>query len=176
MREIIYYVATSLDGYIAGPEEDITLFTNEGNGVQQYLQDLQAFDTVIMGRKTYEFGYKFGLKPGAPAYPHMRHYIFSSSLVLDNAHEKVQVVPIDLDLIDQLKQEEGTPIYCCGGGEFAAWLLEHDLIDVLKVKLNPIVLGGGTPLFGNSQKAFKGQLESSTIYEGGLIFNTYRLK
>ncbi len=176
MREIIYYVATSLDGYIAGPEEDISLFAYEGNGVQQYQKDLLDFDTVIMGRKTYEFGYKFGLQPGAPAYPHMRHYIFSSSMVLENADEKVKVVPMNLDLIHQLKAEEGTPIYLCGGGEFAAWLLEHDLIDVLKVKLNPIVLGGGTPLFGSSTKAFKGRLESSENYEGGLMFNTYRLK
>ncbi|NRB51312.1 MAG: dihydrofolate reductase [Saprospiraceae bacterium] len=175
MREIIYYVATSLDGYIAGPDEDISLFAFEGNGVEQYQKDLQGFDTVIMGRKTYEFGYKFGLQPGAPAYPHMRHYIFSSTMVLENADEKVKVVPMDLKLIQQLKAEEGTPIYLCGGGEFAAWLLAHDLIDVLKVKLNPIVLGGGTPLFGSSTKAFKGRLESSESYEGGLMFNTYRL-
>jgi dihydrofolate reductase len=175
MREIIYYVATSLDGYIAGPNEDISLFAYEGNGVQQYQKDLLDFDTVIMGRKTYEFGYKFGLQPGAPAYPHMRHYIFSSSLVLENTDEKVKVVPLDLDLIHQLKAEQGTPIYLCGGGEFAAWLLENDLIDVLKIKLNPIVLGGGIPLFGASKKAFTGELESSVQYEGGLIFNTYRL-
>jgi len=33
-----------------------------------------------MGKNTYEFGYKFGLKPGQRAYPHMTHYIFSNSL------------------------------------------------------------------------------------------------
>lgn len=175
MREIIYYVATSLDGYIAGPNGDISLFAYEGNGVEQYQKDLLAFDTVIMGRKTYEFGYQFGLQPGAPAYPHMRHYIFSSSLVLENADEKVKVVPLDLGLVHQLKAEEGTPIYLCGGGELAAWLLRHDLIDILKIKLNPIILGGGIPLFGGSQKAFKGTLESSVSYEGGLLFNTYRI-
>lgn len=36
----------------------------KGDGVARYLKDLEAFDTVIMGRNTYEFGYKFGLKPG----------------------------------------------------------------------------------------------------------------
>lgn len=65
MRKITYYVAISLDGFIAGPDGDISGFVQQGEGVNQYLQDLQAFDTVIMGRKTYEFGYAYGLQPGS---------------------------------------------------------------------------------------------------------------
>lgn len=175
MREIIYYVASSLDGYISGPEEDVSLFVGEGNGVTQYLNDLQAFDTVIMGRKTYEFGYKFGLEAGQPAYPHMEHYIVSETLSFENAHEKVHVISLDLDFIQSLKEEEGAPIYLCGGGELAAWCLEHDLIDTLKIKLNPILLGDGVPLFGSSQKSWKGQLLSSEAYDGGLLINTYKM-
>jgi dihydrofolate reductase len=57
MRKIIYYVACSLDGFIAGEQEDISGFVSGGNGVDKYLSDLAAFDTVIMGRNTYEFGY-----------------------------------------------------------------------------------------------------------------------
>lgn len=78
MKKIIYYVATSIDGFISGLNEDISGFLPDGNGVQKYLDDLKEFKTVIMGRKTYEFGYKYGLKPGSPAYPHMDHYIFSN--------------------------------------------------------------------------------------------------
>ena len=84
MPKIIYYVASSLDGFIAGPEDDISDFAAGGSGVDQYLSDLQNFKTVIMGRRTYEFGYQYGLKPGQPAYPHMEHFIFSSSLQLAN--------------------------------------------------------------------------------------------
>ena len=50
----------SLDGFIVGPEDDISGFTADGAGIDHYLEDLKDFDTVIMGRKTYEFGYKFG--------------------------------------------------------------------------------------------------------------------
>ena len=79
MRRIIYYVATSIDGFISGPNGDIKGFEHlqESSGIAKYLQDIQNFETVIMGRKTYEFGYNFGLKPGEPPYPHMDHYIFS---------------------------------------------------------------------------------------------------
>ena len=82
MRHIVYYVATSLDGYISGPKGDISGFngTAESDGIIKYFADLKNFDTVIMGRNTYEFGYKFGLKPGERAYPHMEHLIFSNSL------------------------------------------------------------------------------------------------
>jgi len=176
MRKIIYYVASSLDGYIAGKQHEIDRFVAEGNGVQQYLQDLQAFDTVIMGRATYEFGYQFGLKPGQPAYPHMKHYIFSSTLAFAETHEKVNVVPLDIEKIKALKQEEGTDIYLCGGGQFAGWLLDHELIDVLKLKLNPIVLGEGIPLFGESTKAFSSTLATSQAFENGLIISTYELE
>ena len=77
MKKIIYYVAVSLDGFISGPNEDISKFASHGAGVDKYLEDLKEFKTVIMGRKTYEFGYKFGLVPGQPAYGHMEHFIFS---------------------------------------------------------------------------------------------------
>lgn len=111
MRRIIYYVATSLDGYIAGPNEDISGFVPEGSGVTQYLEDLKGFDTVIMGRNTYEFGYQYGLKAGSLAYPHMRHYIFSSSLQLDEKDPNLHICSLELGKIKELKSEEGTDIY-----------------------------------------------------------------
>src|SRR5690349_8695871 len=133
MRKIVYYAATSLDGFICGPNEDISGFVGEGNGVTRYFEDLGAYDTVIMGRNTYEFGYKFGLKPGQKAYQHMTHYIFSNTLQLEKADPNVHVCPIELEKIEKLKAETGTDIYLCGGGAFAGWLLDNDLIEVLKI-------------------------------------------
>ncbi|MEN0046518.1 MAG: dihydrofolate reductase family protein [Bacteroidota bacterium] len=173
MRQIIYYVASSLDGYIAGKNGDISQFIQQGKGVEQYLHDLQAFDTVIMGRHTYEFGYQYGLEAGKKAYPHMKHHIFSNSLVFDNADEGVHVEALDIARIDALKQAEGSDIYLCGGGVFAGWLLDHGKIDVLKLKLNPIVLGEGTPLFGNAKTTAKLALQSTESFEDGLQIITF---
>ncbi len=176
MRKIVYYVATSLDGYISGPEDDISMFAQRGNGVDQYLSDLQHFDTVIMGRKTYEFGYNFGMKPGDAPYGNMQHYLFSSSLELPEANENIHICPMDVDMVHQLKSKEGTDIYLCGGGAFAGWLLDHELIDVLKIKLNPIILGEGVPLFGESKKAHRLELTQTQLYEEGLQIMTYNVK
>jgi dihydrofolate reductase len=168
MRKIVYYVATSLDGFICGPNEDISGFVGEGDGIDKYLSDLAEYDTVIMGRNTYEFGYKFGLKPGQKAYPHMTHYIFSNTLQLSDPDPGVHVCQVDSEKVRELKAEMGTDIYLCGGGTFAGWLLDNDLIDVLKIKLNPIILGQGVRLFGNSRRDLKLELINTELFDKGL--------
>lgn len=178
MRKIIYYVATSLDGYIAGPNGEISGFANQvqGDGVKKYFEDLQNFDTVIMGRKTYEFGYQYGLEAGQLAYPHMDHFIFSKTLVFENQNDKIQVCDLDISIIKALKEKEGSDIYLCGGGDFAAWLLEHEMIDVLKIKLNPLVLGDGIRFFGASKKQYQLTLLETEIFEEGLQIITYKME
>ncbi len=176
MQKIVYYVASSLDGYITGPNEDISQFVLQGPGVDQYQADLQAFKTVIMGRKTYEFGFQYGLPPGQPAYPHMEHYIFSDTLQLDNLAPTVHIEKRSLDRVRAIKAAADTDIYLCGGGQFAGWLLEHGLIDQLKLKLNPVVLGDGIPLFGDSKATKQWQLKAQESFSDGLQILTYDLK
>ena len=174
MRKIVYYVATSLDGFIANLDQGIEGFVG-GSGVEKYLSDLQGFDTVIMGRNTYEFGYRFGLQPGQPAYQNMKHYIFSRHLVFENPHPDVFVVKPNIDFIWQLKSQPGSEIYLCGGGDFAGWLLENEMIDTLKLKLNPLILSEGIRLFGSSKKKINLELQDSNAYDQGLHIMTYSI-
>lgn len=175
MRDIVYYVAASLDGFISGPDGDISGFSAEGNGVDQYLNDLKNYDTVIMGRNTYESGYKFGLKPGDLAYPHMEHYIFSDNLKFEKKAKALHLKKIDINHIYELRNQKGSDIYLCGGGQFAGWLLEHEQITHLKLKLNPFVSGSGVKLFGSSTKFYKTELIDSNLYDDGLQIMTYQL-
>ena len=98
MRKLVYHVATTLDNYIAHEDGSIGGFAafGEGDHVIDYLESLKGYDTVVMGKATYEFGYQFGLQPGQPAYPHMVHYIFSDHLNLENADPNVHVKKINL--------------------------------------------------------------------------------
>jgi dihydrofolate reductase len=175
MRKIVYYVASSIDGFISGLNDDISGFVGAGNGVDKYLADLANFDTVIMGRNTYEFGYQYGLQPGQPVYPNMKHYIFSNSLKLENPNPQVQIKRLNVSEIDKLQMEEGTDIYLCGGGRFAGWLLDNQKIDILKLKLNPLILGEGIKLFGNSSSKYKLKLVDSSCYENGLQIMTFNV-
>lgn len=176
MPKIIYYVATSLDGYISGPDGDISGFVGEGSGLERYLEDLKGFSTVIMGRNTYEFGYRFGLDPGQPAYAHMDHYIISESLSFDTLHEKVRVIPPELTEIDRVRDASPTDVYLCGGGQLAGWLLRHGRLDVLKLKLNPLVLGGGVPLFAGVERQYGLTLLESEEFDHGLAMRTYSIR
>lgn len=173
MKKIVYYVATSLDGYIAGENGDITQFVQQGEGVKKYQSDLLNFGTVLMGRKTYEFGYQYGLVPGQPAYPNMEHHIFSNTLKIDKLSEMVKIEQGGMDRIDEIQRNAKTDIYLCGGGEFAGYLLDHGKIDQLKLKLNPIVLGKGTKLFGNSSSNSNWELVDKASFPEGLQILTY---
>lgn len=175
MRKIIYYVAMSLDGYIIGPNDNIEGFVADGSGIDKYLSDLQNFDTVVMGRNTYEFGFKYGIVPGQPAYGHMEHYIFSNSASYQKLHEKIHLVPRDISIVENLKKESGSDIYLCGGSIFAGWLLENQLIDEVKVKLNPVLLGDGLPLFSSTKKMIKLTLKDVQEYDHGLVINSYKI-
>src|SRR5262245_49832952 len=179
MRKLVYHVATTLDNYIAHEDGSIGGFADfaEGDHVTDYLESLKEYDTVVMGKATYEFGYQFGLQPGQPAYPHMQHYIFSKTLKFDTPpDQKVKIVHKDeLEVIRQLKEENGTDIYLCGGGAFAGFLAEHDLIDELRIKLYPLVFGKGIRLFGNSTCAVNLSLISSKVYRTGAMLITYQV-
>ncbi len=175
MRKIVYYVATSLDGYISGKDNDISLFAHEGEGVEQYMYDLESFDTVIMGRKTYEFGYQYGLKPGMPAYAHMEHFIFSDSLSFEEQNEQVKVVKPNLEFLHKLKNQCGSDIYLCGGGTFAGWLMKHQMIDVIKLKVNPIILGTGVQLFGDYSIPYRLEVKYNQTFDDGFQIITYRV-
>ncbi len=175
MRKIIYYVACSLDGFIAGENEDVSQFIYEGNGVEKYQNDLKEFDTVIMGRTTYEFGYQYGLKEGQGAYPNMEHYIFSNNLHFKNADANVHVRKVFVEEIEKIQKQEGSDIYLCGGGQFAGWLLQNEKIDILKIKLNPILFGTGILLFGDSQVPYQLDLLETESYEKGMQIMTYKI-
>ncbi len=176
MKKIIYYVASSLDGYIAGENDDVSKFIFQGEGVEKYQSDLKNFRTVIMGRKTYEFGFQYGLEPGQPAYQNMEHHIFSNTLKIDNLSESVKIEKPSVDKVNEIRQNAKTDIYLCGGGEFAGWLLENGLIDQLKLKLNPIILGSGTKLFGSSSASESWELIKIESFPEGLQILTYDKK
>ena len=139
MRDICYHVAVTLDGFIAHQDGSIDGFPHEGDHVDDYTKALLDYDTVIMGRKTYEFGYAFGLEPGERAYPNMKHWIFSKTIDFTPAEGVTIVRKNWLSIIDELRGADGNAIYLCGGSLFAGWLLSEGRIDQFKLKVNPIV-------------------------------------
>ncbi|MGX9355750.1 dihydrofolate reductase family protein [Roseobacteraceae bacterium S113] len=169
MHPIIYDVAVSRDGYISGPNGDISQFAHDGPVVDDYAARMAEYTAAIMGRTTYEFGYAYGLAPGQNPYPHMQTHVFSETLCCPENCDVSVVRSRDPDHIQDLKAAACGPIYLCGGGAFASWLLAHGLIDRLILKRAPIVLGGGTKLFGETPARALPQCQVIKRYDNGYL-------
>lgn len=173
MRKVVYDVATTSDGFIARVDGGVPGFLFHGDHVTEYLARVAAYDTILMGRATYEWSYNQGLQPGKRAYPHLRHYIFSKTLEF-GADAEVDIVSSDAAAaVAVLKAEPGGAIYLCGGGALAGFLLEHELIDELVLKVNPVLYGEGVRLFGASTKQVRLALRESKPYESGVVLASY---
>jgi dihydrofolate reductase len=164
MRKLVYYVAVSLDGFIAGPEggdptgasyfpvhEDLVEFiaaeypeTLPGPARQAMGLDGPGtkFDTVLEGRVSYEVGLAAGI---TNAYPHLRHLVFSTT-IRQSPDPTVELVTTDpVEAVHDLKAEDGLDVWIVGGGRLAHALLPE--IDRLILKQHPSVIGSGIPMF-----------------------------
>ena len=184
MRELVYFVAVSLDGQIAGPDGDVTAFPMVGQHIDMIISDyretlpavaLQAmglevepkhFDTVLMGWGTYEAGLVQGVDD---PYPHLRQHVFTRSAKA--VPEGIDVSADPASVVRRLKQEPGKGIWLCGGGQLASTVV--DQIDRLVLKVNPIVLGQGTPLFSHGYAPQQFALTGSRAYSSGVVVNEY---
>lgn len=174
MRTLTYYIATSIDGFIAGPGGSIEGILMEGPHADAFVQDMANYDTVLMGGATYALGFEYGLKPGQPAYAGLKHIVLSSSLDFPS-NDHVELVPEHaVDRVRRLKEEPGRPIWLCGGGKLAGSLLKAGLIDEIKVKVNPITLGKGISLFEGVSMLNHWMLVDSHAYDNGVVLLHYR--
>lgn len=173
MKKIIYYIASSIDGYISDPNGGVNHFLMQGDHADEFQQSLKMFDTVLMGRKTYEFGFQYGIKPGEPAYLGLHHIIVSSTLQFDS-NPQVQLVNDEvIECITQIKKQVGKSIWLCGGGHLAGLLAQHQLIDEVILKVNPVVLGQGIPLFANLHAPLALRATQHKQYKNGVSLLHY---
>lgn len=165
-RELVYLIATTIDGFIAGPDRsNPDFFPFDGPEVPDLIAEFPdmfpaparpllglgpgnaRFDTVLMGRATYDVGRPVGL---LSPYPHLRQVLASSTLqappdpaveLLGTGGGAASVVAA----VRELKAEPGKDIWLAGGGRLAAALVDE--IDEIILKTHPVVLGAGVPLF-----------------------------
>jgi dihydrofolate reductase len=172
MQRVTYLVATTIDGRIARPDGSFDIFVNQGDHVADYIAALKTFDSVVMGKSTYEAGAKAGV---TNPYPWLKTYVVSSTL--DRSDDpNVTIVKDAVTLVRSLKEEAGRGIYLCGGGRLASLLLEHDLVDELVVKLNPVIAGVGIPVVANMERSTALTLVDHKVHsETGVVVLHYRV-
>ena len=171
MRRVRYSVAMSLDGYVAGPkgESDWIMMDPEID----FAALAGSFDTILLGRKTYEAARQQG---GGPGMPGMQAYVLSHTLrqsdcpgvtVSDNARETVA----------KLKAAPGKDIWLFGGGSLFSSLLGIGLVDTVEVAMIPVLLGGGIQMLPDAAKRAKLKLTKHRVYlKTGTVALEYDVK
>ncbi|MEE8599717.1 dihydrofolate reductase family protein [Euzebya tangerina] len=144
MRTLSYTVAVSLDGYIARPDGDFSDFPFDDDFAAQFLQSLNRFDAIVMGRSTWEVGADQGV---TNPYPFLDvDKVLVSTTMVDSPDPAVRLTADPVAEVTRMKQEAGGPIWLCGGSQLATTLLEAGLIDEIVLKHNPVLLRAGIPL------------------------------
>ena len=157
----------SLDGYIAKADNDMTFLTivqkdGEDYGYNDFIKEV---DTVIMGRKTYDW-----VMTQVKEFPHADIDSYIITRTPNPAKGKISFYTGNLkELILELKQNAGKNIFIDGGAEIVNLLVKDNLIDEYIISIIPILLGDGVRLFRGSIMEQNLELISSKQYDTGLI-------
>lgn len=150
-RNVVLFIASSLDGYIATEDESLEwLFNVEGEGDNGITEFYDTVDTILMGKRTYDWIIKEN--PGEFPYKNKECYVFSRSIIENT--EDVKFVNGNINrFVNKLKSQEGKNIWIVGGGELLLSFIEEMLVDEMIITVAPTILGKGIPLFreGNQQ-------------------------
>ncbi len=176
MRKISLFIATSLDGYIAKPNDDLSflkLVEKEGEDYG-YAAFTDTIDTLIIGRKTYDYVLK---EIGPSFYDNGQRDVYVITRTPSPSVGRTTFYTGNLtDLVEQLKSENGKNIYCDGGAEVINELLKNDLIDGLIISIVPILLGNGTRLFKDGRPEQLLEFVKVKTFETGLVQLHYKRK
>lgn len=176
MRKLSLFMATSLDGYIAQPNDDLSflkLVEKEGEDYG-YAEFTANIDTIIIGRKTYDYVLR---EIGSSHYDNGERNVYVITRTKRPSVGKTTFYTGNLtELVQRLKNENGKNIYCDGGAEIVNELLKNDLIDELIISIVPVLVGSGTRLFKDRRPEQQLELLNTKTFDTGLTQLHYRRK
>lgn len=179
MRKIIVYIATSADGFIARPDGGIDWLERprpKGNyGMGEFYKSI---DTILLGRKTYDFVVQF-VKEGGSV-PDMRgdirHYAFSRKppkKVLDGFEFVTEPIK---EFAQRLRALKGKNIWMMGGGGIIGSFLDAGAIDEFIIHVIPVFIGEGIPLIAPARRSVPLRLLSTKKFSDGVVRLHYQVQ
>lgn len=171
MRKVTYGGAVSLDLYLAGPDEAIDWLLGSEDSARIMRESWAGVDTMLMGRKTYEFAVRSGRGATSPG---IKTYVFSRSMT--EAPEGIELVREDAaGFVRSLKAGPGGDIIVMGGGELGSALIAGGAVDVIGLNVHPILLGAGTPAFQGLAERVPLELVETRPLQHGCVLLLYRV-
>ena len=171
--QIVYYVAASLDGYIADRDGGVAWLNSfDGDGDDMGFTDFYGdIEGIVMGRKTYEFALAHPpwLAPGKPTW-----VMTSRVLPLADPQVTLTAAPV-AELMRQMTDAGLKRVWMMGGGQAASAFLAAGCIHELWLHVIPLCLGSGIPLFTEVQKEVRMTLRDHHCYANGIAQLRYDL-
>lgn len=186
MRKVILFMHASLDGFVAGPngEMDWIIYDEE---LQNYAKEVHSnVDTVLYGRVTYQMMAGFWSNPPENLLDskyHVEHahwlenatkIAFSKSLDRVEWKNSRLIKENIAEEISTLKKQSGKDMIIIGSASFAHSLMKLGLIDEYRINVNPVVLGGGIPLFKDVADRIHLKLEKANTFNTGVVGLVYQ--
>ena len=169
MRKIVAGFATSLDGYIEGPngEYDWIVMDNDFD----FAGHMKRFDTFFFGRNSYD---KL-LQLGNVSFPGIKNFVFSNSL--DTVDKNFTLLKGDINkLVADIKKQEGKDIAVYGGANLLSSLLDLNLVDELTMSIIPVVLGQGKPMVDILKQRVYLTLIETKKFSSGTVQLIYKVR
>jgi dihydrofolate reductase len=174
-RKVIYGGACSLDGYFAGKDDAIDWLHMSKDVEAIMRQSWASTDTILVGRKTWEFAKAMGGGGEMPGVK-VKSYVFSRTLKSISEKDTELVATDAGDFVRKLKAQPGKDIMVMSGGNFATSLLKAGVIDEIGLNIHPILLGGGVPAFLDPGMRVKLELTETRQLDGGCVLVNYRVR
>lgn len=168
MKQVILYIAMSLDGYIADEQGMVDWIQGQDAGAgadDTFTPFFVRTDTVVIGRRTFNQIVNV-LSPGKWPYDGATTYVLTHRHDADDTHN-IRFRDTDAcRLVDELRQEAGRGIWICGGAEVAGKLIAADRIDIYHIAVIPVILGRGIRLFGCNAPTMELEMKGTRSYNG----------
>jgi dihydrofolate reductase len=180
----------TVDGYVAGPngEMDWMVLGEWDSGLEAYVNGLtDSSDTILLGRKMTDGFVNYWTdvvdnQPESREFPFARKMVDKPKVVFTKTLEaspwaNTTLAKGDLvDEINQLKNQEGEDMIVYGGAEFVSSLIEAELIDEYHLFVNPVAIGSGMTIFGDSERRLNLTLVKAQTFNSGEVVLCYQPK
>jgi dihydrofolate reductase len=186
MRTVTYSMNVSLDGYIAGPDGDINWTPPDEEVFRSHIDEIREVGVYVMGRRLYETMLYWETADEDPSlnasrlewaglWKPLTKVVFSNTLSTVQGNARLASGGL-AEEIERLRAGPGEGTIAIGGAMLAIEAAASDLIDEYRVRVYPVLLGGGTPFFPRRERRVNLDLLETRTFSSNVIYVRYRVR